>query len=194
MRPASQLGSEDKSEEYQTVARDYRGVAQSQAPPIHEESLAPFLTLSLSFPALCRERLLRESTLYWPTSSSLSTVALRKWVFLKPRSPKDLGEICLARPAAFSQARSTTPQAAKKKKKAKKGGQTKAVNAGLEGFMAGIYLTSSEPIEEGRTICITLLLDSPHGCTSELQALRGRLPPPLKYHAASASNGLDGEA
>ena len=37
----------------------------------------------------------------------------------------------------------------KKKKKAKKGEQTKAVNAGLVGFVAGINLTSSETIEEG---------------------------------------------
>ena len=39
------------------------------------------------------------------------------------------------------------PQAAKKKK-AKKGGQTKAVNVGLEGFMHWTDPTTSKPVEE----------------------------------------------
>ena len=40
------------------------------------------------------------------------------------------------------------PQAVKKKKKAKKGGQTKAVGAGLKGFMGWMDPTASDPDEE----------------------------------------------
>ena len=37
--------------------------------------------------------------------------------------------------------------------------------------------------------CLVLLLDLPCGCASELQMLKGKLPPVLKYQAVSDQNG-----
>ena len=39
---------------------------------------------------------------------------------------------------------------------------------GLEGFVDLTDPTAREPAEEGEATCLALLLDSPHGCASEL--------------------------